>query len=192
VIRALALVALMTATANAQPVTLDELKAAVAKAESVDAAGLDITVMPHSDVPHLVVFRAKLAHAKGRRGGAFVGVYGNGKLITDSDEAMQAVIAAWRYGATRTVKPERVAAVLGFLEGVRDAAHPILSEADIAALPKDDWKSKVALPKEVTVNGKPGVEYWNRSGQPPLWKTVALVGSDGKLDVTVTPINRIK
>ena len=190
--RELAVVALLASVAEADVKThIEEIRQAVAKTEELDPAGVEITVLDHADVPGLVVFRAKLTAARARRAGAFVGVYGAGKALTDSDEAMQAVINAWHYGARRTVPAERVAAVLGFLEGVREPAHPILTAADLSAVANPEWRGKVALPREVTVQGKPGVEYFNRSGQPPLWRTVAVVDGHGTLELSITPINRL-
>jgi hypothetical protein len=177
------------ASVNGQ--SAEAIKSAVAKAEDVDAGGLECTILDGAKVPGLTVFRCQLVAKRAQRGGGYVGVMdGAGKLVLDSDEALNRVLAAWGYGAKRSVSAVDVARVAGFLEGEREPAHPILTQGDLDALDNADWRKHAALPREITVDGKPGVEYWNRSGRPPLWRTQLVVKPDGTADATVKSIGQ--
>ena len=147
-----------------------------------------MTLLDDARAGDLTVFRCRITT---RNRGGFVGVARGNELVTDDeDEALAAVIAAWGYGVKRTVSAIEVARVAGFLEGVREAARPVLTQADIDEIGNAEWRQQVALPREITVDGNPGVEYWNRSGQPPLWRSQLVVGKDGAPEITVKPIGQ--
>jgi hypothetical protein len=181
-----------TRRANVNGQSADAIKSAVAKEEGVDAAGLECTILDGAAVSGLTVFRCQIVAKRTQRTGAYVGVIdGAGQLVLDSDEALKRVLQAWGYGAKRSVSAVDVARVAGFLEGEREPAHPILTQHDLDGLDNPEWRKLAALPREITVGGKPGVEYWNRSGRPPLWRTQLLVNPDGTPDATVKSIGQL-
>jgi hypothetical protein len=163
-------------------VTAKWVEEAVGRSQSIAADNLEATLI--EGVPGVTPFRCRVKSKSGRRGGFIVGVVSDGRLELDNDRAIELTIAAWHYGEKRTVSPVEVARVIGFLEGEMEPAYPVLQQADIDALPDPRWKPQVFLPREAVSGGHPAVEYWNRSGRPPLWLATLVVMPGGKVELS--------
>jgi hypothetical protein len=151
----------------------------VAKRLGVSAAEVEVTVFQEAEVPGMTVFRAYVPSPKpGRPGRYSYGVVKGDAVESDRKKATTMVLEAWGYGPERTVPPERVALVLGVLEGgSREPADALVTQAQIDAM-SETQKKVIFLPRETTVDGKPAVEYWATSGEVPLWKTTAVIQPD--------------
>lgn len=151
----------------------------VAKLMSASAGDVKIE-FPTVAVPGMAVFKARVTSMDPIP--YVVGVVHQGKVITDNADALKRVVAAWGYGAERTVPVDQVAAIFGILEGADDAWRPIISAGDLDVM-SAKRKEIMFLPRESTIDGKPAVQYWVKSAEPPLWMTTAVIQPDGSVAI---------
>lgn len=153
------------------------ITAAVAERMGVQPGVIKVE-FPNATVPGLAVFKAIVTSAQPVA--YSVGVVHQGEVITDRADALKRVVAAWGYGARRTVPVVQVAAVFGALEVSDQAWRPILTREQIDAM-SSRRRQMVFLPREATVDGKPAVQYWVKSVKPPLSLTTAIIEPDGSV-----------
>jgi hypothetical protein len=154
---------------------------AVAKLLKVPDKGIEVDLPMSAQVPGITVYKARatsidpIAYS--------VGIVHKGKVISDRAQALRTVAAAWGYGQTRSVPAATVAGAFGILEGANDAWRPILDQDDLDIL-SENRRKIVFLPRETTVDGKPAVQYWVKSAEPPLWMTTAIFEPDGSVTLS--------
>jgi hypothetical protein len=161
-----------------------KIKKHIADKMSVPADTVEVTILEDADVPGIVVFSTYVAPPKkGRPGRHAYGVVAGDTVESDHDRARTLVLDAWNYIPERTVPAEKVARVLGLLEGKsREPAEPILLQKHIDAM-SEHQKKVLFLPREATVDGTPAVQYWMTSGDVPLWLSTAVIGPDRKVTI---------
>jgi len=144
-------------------------------------------------VPGTVVFRGKQPSKKGRRGSFVVGVVTSDCVTLGRDAAIARILKAWGYGANRTMLPEKVARVIGFIEG--DQWYPAKPMLDATAIrwATEEWKPLLFPPRDATLEGHPAVEWWVNfavveNTPPQLTRAQLIVMPDGSTKLIETPI----
>ena len=156
----------------------------------------DLEVSYHNEiaVPGVAIFSARQKSGHPRDRLYVSGVAHAGEIIIDRDKAMRAVVSAWQYGDRRTVPAVSFAAVIGFLEKIRAPARPILEPNDLAFFQRterEEYARAAFLPREITVAGRPAVQYCNRAeARVAFWITTAIIQPDGavKLEIQQIPM----
>jgi hypothetical protein len=154
---------------------------AVAKLLQVKPAAVEVELIEDVEVPGLTVFKARATIADDVA--YSVGVVQGDQVVTDQQQALNLVAKAWKYGRQRTVPADQVAAVFGVLEGAEQAWMPIVNADQLEPM-SEDRKKLMFLPRETEVDGKPAVQYWVTSAEPPLWLTTAVIDDHGAVSLS--------
>lgn len=139
-----------------------------ASSTALGASPEDLHLMTYTDpaVPGLVVFHADQTDALDNvrhMGGAVVG----GHTYVNGDEALGKVFEAWGYGSARTKPADEVARVAVMLIPVDEPSRVMTTDADFAFATRKGF-ADAALPADVDVDGRPGVQFWFKNGYNPI------------------------
>jgi hypothetical protein len=163
-------------------------------AKELNLAKSDIKVRVESKVkvPGITVFSAVANPARAGRNIHRSGIVDGGAIYTER-EAMARVAKAWSYGAQRTVSAAEFAKVMGFLHSSTHGTAAIIDSDTLdvfksTAYPKQ--AAAAALPRELTVDGLPAVQYCITSGARtiPFSVVTAVVQADYQVELRVEPI----
>jgi hypothetical protein len=164
------------------------VKEYVAQQRKKPSTDVEVKVLAQANVPHTTVFRARLLSERGRPGSFTVGIVSDGKIITGFDQAAATIAKEWSYGAKRSVPAEKMALVLGWLEGVREPSQAITTTEQLDVV-QPAWQKFMYLPKETTVEGHPAVQYWVQApGERPAWESQAVFLPDGTVKLRIKEI----
>jgi hypothetical protein len=154
--------------------TKDELQAALHRRFDLPR---DAPIELGPAVPGVLVFHA-YDRAKPQRGvtGAF-----DGEVHTDVDEATRVVLDALGFGRGET-DPTTVAAAVGMLQG--DPGTPFVTQF---AIDQSGDPATMRLPRAITVDGRPAVEFWNMTARRPPWRSQVVARADGTYEVRELP-----
>ena len=147
-------------------------RAHIAKSTGAPLTDIDVEAVRRVDVPGVTVWTADVE--PGTRGTHYVGVVRGGVVVTKPAEAMKVVLDAWGYGPELSAEAVDVARALGALEPHAEETRPLVKDKKIARL-KDAWRPHVFLPRATAKDGGVVLEYWNTSGEPPLWLTTMTI-----------------
>jgi hypothetical protein len=124
----------------------------------VDPSTIVVSAMPGGDVaPGVVAFVA-----------AYDGSAGPSHMagIVDADgpntrplDAVGRVFDAWLADGGLP-DPTRAAEVVSFIQGGGERQALLRTDADVARLPKPEWREVAGPPQLIDVKGAPGVEFW--------------------------------
>lgn len=180
----------MTASGSDQA----RLREALARRFQLPAERVAVQVQTEPPLPGLLVFTAADSQGDGHLLGA--GVFAPAKdgapeeLLLETTAAVGRALRALGYGPKGGVPAVQVARVAGTLESSNDVAYPVLVQEDLSTV-RAEWRGVVHLPRETTVGGRAAVEYFVRSGRPPLWRTQLAVQEDGSVQFQRTLINQL-
>ncbi len=170
----------------------NQISGHIAGETNIAAADLAVTLHDSVAVPDVAVFSVRQTSGPARERLYRSGVVHKGQVILDQRQAMEIVVRAWQYGAKRTVSAVDFATVVGFLEGFRTEARPLVDNDDLAFFKRTErpeYAKAAFLPREATIEGRPAVQYCNRSeSRVPFWITTAVIKADNTLDISVEQI----
>jgi hypothetical protein len=153
----------------------------------VEPADIKVRVDEAVAIPGITLFSASVNPAKAGRKATRSGIVEGGAIHVEG-EAMRRVAKAWQYGATRTVTAAEFARVMGQLHSSTHGVSAIVNANNLEvfkqiAYPKQ--AAAAALPKELTVDGLPAVEYCIRSEARSIPFTVvtAIVKPDFQVEL---------
>jgi hypothetical protein len=158
----------------------------------VDPGDVKVRVDEAVEIPGITLFSASVNPAKAGRHIHRGGIVEGGAIHIEG-EAMQRVARAWKYGAQRTVSANDFAQVMSQLHSSRHGSSTIL-DADTLEVFKSishpEQAAAAALPRELTVDGLPAVEYSLRSEARSIPFTVvtAIVKPDFQVELRQRPI----
>ena len=128
-------------------------------------------------MPGVLVFHA---YVPGQPNSGITGVF-DGQIRTDPDEAVPVVLDAMAFGRDET-DPVTVAAAVGMLQG--NPGTPFVTQF---AIDQSGDPATMSLPRAVTVDGRPAVEFWNMTARRPPWRSQVVSRADGSYDVIELP-----
>jgi hypothetical protein len=168
------------------------VKSWFARRTGTPESGVEVELLDEDDLPDAVLFVASMTTQRGRRGTgpddrempSAYGIYDGQKVIAETAAAQAFAARAWGYGPDRTVPPDHVARVFGFLESSSGSpAFAIYDQEDLEDLPSKIRK-QVALPAETMVGGKPAVVYYVKERKAAsFWRSTAVFAGGGAVEV---------
>lgn len=124
---------------------------------SVDPEGVSITLLPGEAAPGIVAFLASYDTPTGRS--SLSGIVDDSGPNTFPVKAVGTLFDRWI--AVGDLPPAaRVAEVVSFVLSNGSSQMPLLTAAEVARLPKPEWREVVRVPVEIEMKGRPGVEFW--------------------------------
>lgn len=164
-------------------VTSQRARDAAARVVSAAPDRVKVELLADAKVPDAVPFRSHVRTDEGTRDAFRSGLVLADDVIVDRDRAVSAVLKAWHYDASRPVPARQVARVVGFLLSDFAATRALLEAADIDHMAAP-LKRHLAVPKEVSDGGAPGVEFWIIADSDsdlgvPLYRVRVFAGSGG-------------
>lgn len=143
---------------------------------SVDPEGVSITLLPGEAAPGVVAFLAFYDTPAGRS--SLSGIVDDSGPNTFPVKAVGTLFDRWI--AVGELPPAaRVAEVVSFILSNGSSQMPLLTEADVARLPKPEWREVVRVPVEIEMKGRPGVEFWMDTQMGLVRKRVAAKAGGG-------------
>lgn len=166
---------------------IDLVQKHYAREFKVEPADIKVRVEEAIKIPGITLFSASVNPAKAGRHAQRGGIVEGGAIHTER-EAMRRVAKAWQYGPTRTVTAAEFAKVMGQLHSATHGVSAIVNANNLdvfkqIAHPKQ--AAAAALPRELTVDGLPAVEYCIRSEARSIPFTVvtAIVKPDFEVEL---------
>jgi hypothetical protein len=163
--------------------TLDLATTTAMVRRAFDDTSAEVTLVAGVVLPGLALVSAKLRAELGGRITAIVTE--GGEVLPLIDDAAPVVMRALGPEADATV----VAQVIGTLESGVDPTWPVLTQAHVDGILREEWRVRVTTPKvERGDDGARVFEYWVRSNKPPLWRSRLTVDAHGSVTLARTVI----
>ena len=138
---------------------------------------LDASIDLGPAVPGILVFHA---YVSGQPNSGITGVF-DGRIRTDADEGVPVVLDALAFGRGET-DPITVAAAVGMLQG--NPGTPFVTQF---AIDQSGDPATMSLPRAITVDDRPAVEFWNMTARRPPWRSQVVSRADGTYDLLELP-----
>lgn len=153
----------------------------------VDPADIKVRVDEAVKIPGITLFSASVNPAKAGRHAHRGGIVEGGAIHVEA-EAMQRVARAWKYGAQRTVSANDFARVMSQLHSSRHGTSTILDQDTLEvfkSISHPEQAAAAALPRELTVDGLPAVEYslQSEARSIPFTVVTAIVKPDFQVEL---------
>lgn len=148
-----------------------ELRSALGRETGVDIDGYTFEFGP--PIPGVIVFTA---YESGVPHSNITGAY-DGQFHFEFDDSSTLVLTSLGFG-DEEVDPAVIAAAVGMLQD--NPGTPFLTE-DAIDLGGDP--SVMAPPRSTSVDGRPAVEFWNKSSRQMPWRVTVVADADGTFRV---------
>ena len=161
----------------------------VASTFGVSSDVVELETLPPDVCSGLLLFRGSVVCGvdDSPRGNSFVGVAGPDGVELNEQQVIKKVLRIWGCNGFGVVPVLKVAKTIGFLLSGIESVSAVTSDADFHYLP-EDFQPHLHLPRESTNDGRPVIEWWNESGEPPFFRTQLIFEKDGSIQITNTEI----
>lgn len=147
-----------------EPPPVDEAAIRAHVAERVAGLGgqvapdaISVSIRPDEAAPGIALFVATYDTPTGRS--QLTGIASDGGPSTFPQMAVGQLFDRW-LATGGLPDPARVAEVVTFVLSSGSSQFALLTDADVARLPKPEWRAVVKPPVAIEVKKQPGVEFW--------------------------------